>query len=189
MKLVTVYQGLFLIAFALYASERNRIHRVLSVPSSPEHQELTEIQSPELRSLYQKLKVAPVFSTTIDGVSLSHSLEEIKIQLKSEELYQGDETAIEETWLPVLDQIGNVLFAGSSDAPKFGIVFSSNAPFEKDAFSFSSQRAEWVLRYFNRKFPLRLDQGTYRVTGMGKTTDSKGKTIPTVEITIFSSNF
>jgi hypothetical protein len=183
-KQTTLYQGLFLIAFALYANERNQAHPILIqkiADTTP-----VEISLPaEVDSLYQKLKASPLFATPIDGVTLIKGKQDVRVQLKSDELYRNDEIAMEETWLPVLDQVGTLLF--QEGEPKCALTFSSNSSVDHDEFSISSQRAEWVLHYLNRKFQFRLDHGQYRVLGIGKDSNLQGKSTPTVAI-IISSN-
>jgi flagellar motor protein MotB len=106
----------------------------------------------------------------------------IVIRIQSDELYQNsDEIAVEETWLPILDQVGNTLFADGE--PKFDIYFAANSTSEKNAYAFSAERADYVLRYFERKYRFRLDQGKYRVAGLGKTSEQvSNKTLPFIEI-------
>jgi flagellar motor protein MotB len=175
MKQTVVYQGLFLIAFALYANERNQAHPVVIQKEIAEPSAPGEIPAaPELVALYQKLKIASVFTTPIDGVSLTSAPRALSIRIQSDELYpDGSEVAVEETWQPVLDQIGDALFAAGE--PTVDLIFSVSTTLEKDAFTVSSARANWVLRYLERKYRFRVDQGKYRVTGLGTTESPRGK--------------
>ena len=165
-KQTVVYQGLFLIALGLYAQERNSAHPFLIQKETAPSLVAADIpSSPELDTIYKRLKNSPVFSTPIDGLTLTKNVRTIRIDLQSEEIYRSGEIAVEETWLPVLDQIGNALFEGGE--PKADLLFAGNSQEEKDAFTTSSTRAEWLLHYFNRKYQLRLDQKKYRVLGEG----------------------
>ena len=189
MKNTAVYQGLFLMAIGLYAEERSQKHEktiIVQKESTPAVAEVTpELPSaPELDSIYKKLKIAPVFRTAIDGVTLSKSPRTLRIRMKSEELYREGEIAMEETWLSVLDQIGNALF--ETGEPKADLTFASNASStEKNSLLIASQRGDWVLRYLNRKYRFRLDRGHYRIMGLGRNIDAEtGRIVPMLEILI-----
>lgn len=179
----TSYLALFLIAFSLYAVERNKAHPTLIQKEIVEPLPAGEVElAPELVEIYHRLRVAPVFTQAVDGVKLIKGDHDIRIEIVNDELYHEQETAVEGTWLPVLDQIGNVLF--KEGELKAVVVFSSNATEEKESFAFSAARAEWVLHYFSRKHQFKLDAGQYRVMGMGKTVDPQGKSTPKLEIII-----
>jgi flagellar motor protein MotB len=179
----TPYLALFLIAFSLYAVERNKAHPTFIQKEMAEPLPAGEVElAPELVEIYHRLRVAPVFTQAVDGVKLIKGDHDIRIEIINDELYHEQETAVEDTWLPVLDQIGNVLF--KEGELKVVVVFSSNATEEKDSFAFSAARAEWVLHYFSRKHQFKLDAGQYRVMGMGKTVDTQGKSTPKLEIII-----
>jgi hypothetical protein len=167
-KQTAIYQGLFLIALGLYAQERNSAHPVLIQKETIPSLAAADIpSSPELDAIYKKIKISPVFARPIDGLTLSKSARTIRIDLQSDEIYKSGEIAVEETWLPVLDQIGSAIFTGME--LKADVMFVGTAQEEKDAFMTSGARGEWLLHYFNRKYQLRLDQTKYRVLASGFT--------------------
>jgi hypothetical protein len=180
-KQTAIYQGLFLIALGLYAQERNSAHPILIQKETTPSLAAADIpSSPELDAIYKKIKISPVFSSPIDGVTLSKTARAIRIDLQSEEIYKSGEIAVEETWLPVLDQIGSAIFSGGD--LKADVIFAGTAQEEKDAFMTSGARGEWLLHYFNRKYQLRLDQAKYRVLAAGF------KQIPSLSIVLTPEN-
>ncbi len=180
-----IYQGLFLIAFALYAKEQNESHPIViqkeTVIAQPEITP-TRPESQTLSALYQELKSKEVFQTPVDGVKLTQLGTAIQVSLQSDELYRDGEAAIEETWYPMIDQIGSALFPRVDQSFKVSFVGYANslneresrsAAFQQSPYLFSASRAEWLFRYYDSHFHLKSEQRSFYMTGAGAVPNGK----------------
>jgi flagellar motor protein MotB len=127
-----LYMGLFLMAFVLYANERNRpaearpsdtdteaaakvadstpaVNRpvIESVPSDlPAHGADAKIQA-----LFQIFLSDAMFSRPADGLRLVREPRAIEIQLYGDDVFTEGEIAVRESWYPVIDRIAEKLTA------------------------------------------------------------------------------
>ena len=180
-----IFQGLFLIAFALYAKERNASHPLIiqnkTIVAAPEAIE-EEHQSPSLNGLYSKLKSLSIFLVPVDGVKLLRTDTAVVISLQSDELYRDGEVAIEETWFPMIEQIGNAVFPVLDPGLKLSFVGFANslneaesksAAFQQSPYLFSTSRAEWLFRYYDSKFRIKTDKRIPIMSGAGAIPNGK----------------
>jgi hypothetical protein len=182
LKNTALYQGLFLLAFGLYASERLQARESI-VLKKTEAEIVSLSTEPGLRAieiLYRDLKSTPLFQTPIDGLRLKQTGSRISIILQSDELYSGENIAIEETWHPVLDRIAESVF------PKLGEGFQVriqgfkelgdesggvSAFRQESAYALATSRAEWLIHYFETKVQTRSKMRFW--VGAGLSTSSK----------------
>ena len=103
------------------------------------------------------------------------------LQFYSDEAYETGAFAVRENWYPFLDQLGKYL----NQEYKNGILVKINgyadlnSPQEKTPsdygssdLTFSYARAEWVARYFERKFGIPI-RTVCMLTGMGAVQNGK----------------
>ncbi len=152
-KNVVIFQGLFLIVFALYAAEKKKVRTIVVAKEAVAAEAPPEvIETRNLDELYRQLKKKPFFESPIDGVKIEKLKASIRISLQSDELYREGESSVEETWQPALDSIGDSLFVYLQN--RFRVTFIGYANTESEPFRFSSGRAEWLYRYYESKYHL-----------------------------------
>ena len=146
-----LYQGLFLIVFALYSVEKRKVHAtVVSKDVEASESQGVEVQTRNLDELYRQLKKSSFFETPQDGVKIEKLKTSIKVSFQSDELYRDGEVAVEETWYSELDQMARALFPFLQN--RFRVTFIGYASTENDPYQFSSERAEWVYRFYEGKY-------------------------------------
>jgi flagellar motor protein MotB len=198
MKNSVLFMGLFLMAFALYANERNQVPvtvvapqgqatevTVQDVPVTGPNKPVVEGVSSDapskgadtkLQALFQSFVTDSLFSTHADGLKLVREPRAIMIQLYGDDVFSEGEIEIRETWYSVLDRIAakltkeefqkglKVEIRGFADEASQRELKSSD--FGRSDFSFSFARAEWLARYFERKWRIPL-QEVFTLKGMG----------------------
>ncbi len=169
---LAVYQGLFLIMFALYSVEKKRSFKSVTTHSEGDSVvSLEEVPTRSLEELYRKLKKLPFFEKPLDGIRVIRQKSSILIVLESDELYRsGSEIEISDTWYPTLDKIAESLFPLLKN--RFRVTFIGYANEEGQSARFSSERAEWVLRYFEKDFRA-LSKKSFFISGAALRSNSK----------------
>ncbi len=182
LKSTALYQGLFLLAFGLYAHERFQAQGSVA-PKKVDAEVISPSSEPGLHAielLYRDLKNTPAFQTPIDGLRLKQTGSRISIILQSDELYSGEGVAIEETWHPVLDRIAESVFPKLGDAfqvriqgfKEVGDESGGVSAFKQEsAYALATSRAEWLIQYFETKFQTRSKMRFW--VGAGLSTSSK----------------
>jgi hypothetical protein len=141
-----VYQGLFLLAFGLYANA-TRSSKIQAVPA-PESRPVIPIErrsdsNDPLQDLYEELERIPVFQGKIEGVELKFSGDSILIEIQNDELYRPDSIEVEPVWHSSLIQIGQELYS----------ELESGLSLEITGFGpLGEGRAKWLSEYFKSQF-------------------------------------
>ena len=142
-----VYQGLFLLAFGLYAnatrSPRNEaVPAPESRPGAP-IEKRSQSQDDPLQDLYEELERIPVFQGKIEGVELKFSGDSILIEIQNDELYRPDSIEVEPVWHSSLIQIGQELYS----------ELEAGLSLEITGFGpLGESRAKWLSEYFKSQF-------------------------------------
>ena len=192
MKNQTVYMGLFLMALALYGSELSKKSQSLKKGFTANAAESTSesllaadlLQHPgsvSLDRLFQRLSQNPFFTTQADGLKLKRTADQVVVHFYGDDVYQDGHFAIREEWHPLLDGIANLISSDLTRGLKIQIrgYADSESPNEKKPsdygqsdFAFSFARAEWLARYFEKKWQIRLHP-QFELLGMGATEGGK----------------
>ena len=198
MKNSVLFMGLFLMAFALYANERNQVPVTVVAPSG-QATEVTVSDVPasgpnrpviegvgsdapakgsdvKLLAFFQTLVNDPLFSTHADGLRLVREPRAVMIQLYGDDVFAEGEVEIRESWYSVLDRIASKLtkeeFQKGLKVEVRGFADEASSreqkpsDFGRSDFAFSFARAEWLARYFERKWRIPL-QEVFTLKGMG----------------------
>ena len=142
-----IYQGLFLMAFGLYANAtRSPGNKAVPAPESRPRDTLEKraaSQDEPLQELYDDLQRIPVFQGKIEGVELEVSGDSILIEIRSEELYRPASVEVEPVWHSTLIQIGQELY--SELDPGLALEITGFGPL-------GESRAKWLSEYFKSQF-------------------------------------
>jgi hypothetical protein len=161
LKHSVIFQGLFLMAFGLFASERMRAKTPSATVKMAESSESNpNPDAHALDVLYRMLLKSEAFRTPVSGLRIRLAPGKVVISLQNEELYSGDSVALDETVQPVLDRIASSLLPLL--APEFQVrvqAFIEGATEEhgvsafkqETAYSLATKRAEWLLHYLETR--------------------------------------
>jgi hypothetical protein len=142
-----IYQGLFLLAFGLYANAtRSPRKEAVAAPESRPRVDIekrSESQNDPLQDLYGELERIPVFQGKIEGVGLKISGDSILIEIQSDELYRPGGVEVEPVWHSSLIQIGQELY--SELDPSLALEITGFGPL-------GESRAKWLSEYFKSQF-------------------------------------
>ena len=184
---ITIYLGLFLIVFGLYAVQLKKIPHATGA-ATKEVAELvasTPVPAPQnrIQLLYDQLRSQKIFSNTVDGVRLFPKQPPVKsdfmITLYGDEVFSDENFAINPPWETVLDQIADLFkkelglkmeISGYADADNLREQKPSD--YGSSAFAFSYARAEWLAHYFERKDGLSISK-ILVLRGMGAVPQGK----------------
>jgi hypothetical protein len=151
MKSSVLYQGLFLIAFALYAD--SRLHKTDTADSNGATGPYSTLSTHATRLplaldlLRQELALIPIFRAKVPGVSLSILDEQVLIAFEGEDLYREGGVEIEAVWTSALEQIGTVVYQHLDPALELAIVgFGDGA--DQDGVTQGELRAKWIEHFF-----------------------------------------
>ncbi len=155
MKSAVVYQGLFLIAFGLYVQERlskrpekaGAVVKAGARTESAPRQDETGLVS--LVQVYRDFQSIPAVRASLSGLKLSQNSSEVSLVLESDELYRTHAVEVEPVWHSTLDEIGTRIYS------KLGSDFEMRIEVDGDR---SSERAGWVLGYFENHFQAKPDR-------------------------------
>lgn len=177
----TIYLGLFLIAFGLYAAQLKKKQGSV-VEVKPSTMVLTEEPSPtpssqnRLQLLHEKVVLGSFFRNHVAGISLYPSSAPIKdftVTLAGDEVYADQEADIHESWNSALDFLAGLI----KQEPGLHVEISGYADeskpkeqkpvdFASSSLTFSYARAEWLAHYFERKHGIAI-QKYFVLRGMG----------------------
>jgi hypothetical protein len=172
-----IYQGLFLIALALYA-EASRRHRSTSgdpvLAHSKEAQTIASGDSAgsrpvvpiDLEMLHRELQFIPVFRAGIPGVRLGASADRIEIVFESDELYSLNGIELQKVWLDSLEQIGEVVYLRLEPTLELEIIGFED-PDGPVTPGLGVRRAEFILGFFQNRLQEQRARRV-RVSGGGK---------------------
>lgn len=174
-----MYQGLFLIFFALFAAEVRKEKLASSV--SLDLKKAPQFLSPDLDTLYRKLKAISVFQSPVDGLTIKQKSNSILIALQSDELYVEGEMGVRESWYALLDQIEVAVIPELGTNFKIQFIGYANSTsnrenvsiaMTKSVYLFSASRAEWLLQYYQGKFHLKPNPN-FSIAGGGAIPNGK----------------
>lgn len=158
----TIYQGLFVVALALFAHERLQLKTVVATTQPAELSDDTMLRSKPLYRVYTKLRVDPLFSTQIDGVELEYQNNRVTIVVENEEIYRNQEALIEKTWTPFFEKVTSaledLLKSGEFEIKIVGFPDLRNAldqeanALNKGPLNLSINRADSLARSMKRTF-------------------------------------
>jgi flagellar motor protein MotB len=130
----------------------------------------------KVQALFQNFMSDALLASKADGMRLAREPNAMMVQLYGEDVFADGATDVHESWYPVLDRIAAKLTA---DEFKKGLRveirgFADEASpreqkpsdFGRSDFAFSFARAEWLARYFERKWRIPL-QEAFTLKGMG----------------------
>ena len=180
MKSTVIYMGLFLILLSLYAVELSKpaqSHEVSKKRVVQPNDESVPIDrgDPRLVSFFERLMHSPVFSSHTDGLKVLFQPNRLLISFYGDDVYQVGAFAFRETWFPVLDELGAALNEEMKKGMHVQIkgFTDQDNPHEKSPtdyngsdLSFSYARAEWVARYFERKWGMPI-HSQFEMIGSG----------------------
>ena len=161
-----IYQGLFLIAFALYAEGQRRVFRSEvqtndSIPVGVKTESRTH--RPFLAKLEEDLRLIPVFQGKLEGFTLEVLDQGVLMTLESDELFRAHAISVDSSWFSTLEQIGAKVYSNPDPDALLEIEVSGEAGSpEKDL---GLKRAGWIQAYFQSHFQekkeraVRLRQG------------------------------
>ena len=151
MKSAVLYQGLFLIAFALYAE--TKIHASgeagLGQPTGAYSSLSTHATRLPLALdlLRQELAQMPIFRAKIPGVVLSILDEQVLIAFEGDDLYREGSVEVGEIWISALEQIGVAVYQHLDPSLELSIVgFGSGA--DQNGLTQGELRAKWIGNFF-----------------------------------------
>lgn len=150
MKSSILYQGLFLMAFALYVQAKNAhapsafAPQIASVPTSSSGGEPEKFLLPlSLDLLQRELRMIPALRAGVEGLRLGSSSDGVMVSIRSPDLYRRNSDAVESAWLPTLDQLGGPVYSTLDPELELRIrVYGEN----------SREKGVWILQYFENHF-------------------------------------
>ncbi len=178
-----IYLGLFLMAVALYGFEVTQSKANLSAHKDKivVTQELPPELSPKLEVLYKRFTADPFFNSQAPGVKVQKNLKTVTITFYGGDVYESGGFAMNESWFSVLDRIEDIIHPELDHGLRVQIkgYADSNDPTERKAsdygdsdLTFSFARAEWVARYFERKWGVSI-RNKFEMTGVGAQLNGK----------------
>ncbi|NDG85253.1 MAG: hypothetical protein EBX52_09500 [Proteobacteria bacterium] len=156
MRGAILYQGLFLIALALYADAR--LHPVIPAGEGTVHPvpEAKQDESAErlplaLDLLKQELEQMPVFKAKIPGVRFEARPDQIRIEFEGRDLYRENAVEVDAIWHKALEQIGIAVY-GHLDPELTLEITGFGTPAEGQAPGQGELRARWMEQFFEARF-------------------------------------
>ncbi len=162
-NLVSVYQGLAVLALGLFASRLQVPVKDVTTTPSATLLPRVEVESPHaLQVLHKHLQESEWFRTKVDGVRLWRTAHRIVISIESDELYEGQSSSISEGWLPLIDGLAETLlpelgpslqvriegFKEDRDESQGVSVFT-----QLGDYRLATERASWLVDHLERNFP------------------------------------
>ncbi len=190
----TIFSGLFVMIFGLYAYELKK-----HVPDSEKPRsvlgfiakkeiEAPPRQGPRIEVAYDKLSKDPVFAGKFEGIYLIPAPvagveigRDFMLVLQGDEVFASESASVRDGLHSVLDHAAEFLhsepgmkveisgFADENDLEEQGATDEG-----RSAYEFSYSRAEWVARYFERQHGFDIPN-TFILRGMGPS--PKGKRV------------
>jgi|GEM_PF-3094706 len=157
MRSAALYQGLFLIALALYADAK--LHPAVPAgegaalrpaPSSA-GEESAERLPLALDLLKQELEQMPVFKAKIPGIRFEARREQVQIEFESRDLYRENAVDVDAIWHKALEQIGIAVYGHLDPALTLEIT-GYGSPGEGREPGQGELRARWMEQFFEARF-------------------------------------
>jgi hypothetical protein len=154
MKSSVLYQGLFLIAFALYAD--SRMHATGTTGTSGGSGTYSSLSTHAthlplaLDLLRQELAQIPIFRAKVPGVTLSILDEQVLIAFEGDDLYREGATEVEAIWASALEQIGSAVYQHLDPALQLTIV-GFGTGMDQEGSSQGTLRAKWIEHFFGSR--------------------------------------
>ena len=178
MNLSVVFMGLFLMGFALYGSVLSQLKMKTTLQTEATHEETEAVLSinTKLEKLYQKISSDGLFKQErAQGIDLKKSLKTITLVFYGDEVYEAGAFAMNESWLSALDRLKEYIepelehglrvqikgYADEQDPKE-----KASSDYGESDLTFSFARAEWVARYFERKWGFSLRR-RFELVGVG----------------------
>jgi len=151
---------------------------VITVPpsSAPPVVETARTADPQLKALFQSFLQDSIFSGRTDGIRIALEPEGLLIQLSGDDVFAEGEPSVRESWYPAIDRIAEKLTpAEFKKGLKVEVRGFADEASEKERspgdfghsdFLFSFSRAEWLARYFERKWRMPLKE-VFTIKAMG----------------------
>jgi hypothetical protein len=154
MRRAVVDQGLFLIAFALYADAKLHSSEVSGAVTEPVSVRETPSRSLSLsiEMLRQELALMPIFRANLPGMGFTARAGGISIVLRGEELYPGDSEELGAVWHSPLESIGDAVH-GHLDEDLFLTIVGYGGRTGEEGVGLGELRARWVKRFLEERFP------------------------------------
>ncbi len=151
MRRSVVDQGLFLIAFALYADAK--IHASDAPVSVPAEIPVDPRVLPlPVEMLRQELAMMPIFRANLPGLGFAARAGGVSIVLQGEELYRNDSDELEAVWHSPLESIGDAVY-GHLDEGLFLTIVGYGGRANTEGAGLGELRARWVKRFLEERFP------------------------------------
>ncbi|MBU6153549.1 MAG: hypothetical protein KGP28_04535 [Bdellovibrionales bacterium] len=141
----SLYQGLFLLAFGLYANSARSPEKQSATLGTPDSETPRKgaSRNDALEELYSRLEAIPVFQGRVDGVELKLMDSAIFIELQSADLYRPGSEEIEAAWHSSMVQIGHEVYSRLDPSLELEITGFG---------SLGEGRAKWLKAYFQNQF-------------------------------------
>ena len=182
-----LFLGLFIVFFALYAREHQRVARLSvaapAVPaatpvpvSAPVPEEPVAVSpSQRIRELTERLQGDSLFQVRADGLTARYESDSVTVSFGGEDVYAEGHFAFRETWYTSLDRLASILQPFVSRGLRIEITGYTDigslkerhpSDYGESDYALSFARAEWVARFLERRALIPIKERV-RLTGAG----------------------
>ncbi len=158
MRRPVVDQGLFLIAFALFADAKlQAVSGPASASAGGASPEVSASHAPvrtvslSIEMLRQELALMPIFRANLPGLGFSVRSGGISIVLQGEELYRDDSGELEAVWHSPLEAMGDAVYGHLDEGLALTIVGYGGRT-DKEGVGLGELRARWVKSFLEERF-------------------------------------
>lgn len=174
----TLYLGLFVVFFALYAREHQRNSAGVLAPAlvkEPMKDERLAPASRRMQDLTKTLQEDSLFQVRADGLTAIYRFDSVVISFSGDEVFSEGHFAFRETWYTALDHLAELIKPYVQRGLKIEVVGYTDAGSSKERqpsdygnsdYALSFARAEWVARFLERRSLIPIKERV-KLTGAG----------------------
>lgn len=177
----TLYLGLFVIFFALFAREHQRLVRLTAAPEAappvPVVEPVYATPSQKIAELTKVFQNDSLFQVRADGLNASYGSDFVGVTFHGEDVFAEGHFAFREEWYTALDRLGALIQPFLKRNLRIEIIGHTDVGSAKERrptdygesdYALSFARAEWVARFLERRALIPIKERV-KLSGAGAT--------------------